>query len=164
VRLGFPSERFLSFGTEPCFAGALLTLVVPEQRQQDDDGNGNAQQPKKHASTKAHVDLRLPHCEIHRFNALMRMTVPWLKTFSDIGTSPRHFAFSVARILGKVGCAISGAWSADTEGPFGRRGPIRLLQSTQKRLHGPVKVLLGPQSGQCDRVRRIAGHRENRAA
>jgi hypothetical protein len=65
-----------------------LVLVVPEQRQQDDDGNGNAQQPKKHASTKAHVDLRLPQCGIRRVNALMRITVPCLKTFS------RHWNFA----------------------------------------------------------------------
>lgn len=34
-------------------------LVVPEQRQQNDDRDGHAQDPKQYTSTKAHVRLRL---------------------------------------------------------------------------------------------------------
>jgi hypothetical protein len=38
--------------------------VVPEQRQQDEDRNWHAQQPKQYSSTESHVDLHsLLHLE-----------------------------------------------------------------------------------------------------
>jgi hypothetical protein len=46
----------------PC-CGAL----TPKQREQDDDGKGNTQQPQQCASTEAHVSLHDLH---HRANAL----------------------------------------------------------------------------------------------
>ena len=55
---------------------------MPKQRQQDDDRNGNTQQPKQHASTKSHVDLRPLHRGIPIFNALSGGEFPRGTTFS----------------------------------------------------------------------------------
>jgi hypothetical protein len=53
VRGGSRRDRYPNCGQKRC------ALVVPEQRQEDDDGKGNPKQPKKQASTKTHNNL---HC------------------------------------------------------------------------------------------------------
>ena len=96
---------------------SLSVLVVPEQRQQDDDGNGDAQQPKKHASTKAHVDLRLPHCEIQESNSLARITVPRPNNISaTLGTSRKHLLLALRECREEISCAVSGHRLSDTKG------------------------------------------------
>jgi hypothetical protein len=56
--------RFLQFSSA---AASMIKMIstraaesfclVPEQRQQDDDWQGNADQPKQRASSKSHVNL-----------------------------------------------------------------------------------------------------------
>jgi hypothetical protein len=41
------------------FRAALLPSVMPEQRDQQNDRNWYADQPKQNTSTKSHVDLQL---------------------------------------------------------------------------------------------------------
>jgi hypothetical protein len=80
-------------------------------------GMGTPNSQKSTPPTKAHVDLRLLHCEIRRFNALIPIPVPCLKSFSGFGTSQRHLLLALREGRGEIGCAVSsGQEHSDTKG------------------------------------------------